>query len=156
MPPTQPFVNLHLHSSYSLLDSTLKVKQAVKQAVKLGMPALAITDHSVMHGAINFYNACKSEGIKPIIGCEINTCKDRFEKSRNAGRMSHLLLLAKDEEGYHNLARLSARAHLEGFYYKPRVDLELLAEYSRGLIATSCCLRGEIPQYLQDDLPAEA
>ena len=156
MPPTQPFVHLHLHSSYSLLDSTLKVKQAVKQAVKLGMPALAITDHSVMHGAINFYNACKSEGIKPIIGCEINTCKDRFEKSRNAGRMSHLLLLAKDEEGYHNLARLSARAHLEGFYYKPRVDLELLAEYSRGLIATSCCLRGEIPQYLQDDLPAEA
>jgi len=156
MPASQPFVHLHLHTSYSLLDSTIKVKQAVKRAAKLGMPALAITDHSVMHGAINFYNACKSEGIKPIIGCEINTCKDRKEKSRNAGRMSHLLLLAKNDAGYHNLARLSARAHLEGFYYKPRVDLELLAEYSEGLIATSCCMRGEIPQYLQDDLPEQA
>lgn len=156
MPPTHPFVHLHLHTSYSLLDSTIKVKQAVKRAEKLEMPALAITDHSVMHGAITFYNACKSAGIKPIIGCEMNTCKDRHEKSRNAGRMSHLLLLAKDVEGYHNLARLSARAHLEGFYYKPRVDLELLAEYSKGLIATSCCMRGEIPQYLSDDLPDEA
>ncbi len=156
MPPTQPFVHLHLHTSYSLLDSTIKIKPLVKQAAKLEMPALAITDHSVMHGAINFYNACQGAGIKPIIGCEINTCKDRHEKSRNAGRMSHLLLLAKDEEGYHNLARLSAQAHLEGFYYKPRVDLELLSMYSKGLIATSCCMRGEIPQYLQDDLQDEA
>ncbi|WFB36002.1 DNA polymerase III subunit alpha [Kiritimatiellota bacterium B12222] len=156
MPPSHPFVHLHLHTSYSLLDSTIKVKEVVKQAAKLEMPALAITDHSVMHGAITFYNACKSAGIKPIIGCEINTCKDMNEKSRNAGRMSHLLLLAKNEEGYHNLARLSARAHLEGFYYKPRVDQALLAQYSEGLIATSCCMRGEIPQYLQDDLPDEA
>ncbi|MDF3129665.1 DNA polymerase III subunit alpha [Kiritimatiellaeota bacterium B1221] len=156
MPPTQPFVHLHLHTSYSLLDSTIKIKPLVKQAAKLEMPALAITDHSVMHGAINFYNACQGAGIKPIIGCEMNTCKDMNEKSRNAGRMSHLLLLAKDEEGYHNLARLSARAHLEGFYYKPRIDMELLSQYSKGLIATSCCMRGEIPQYLQDDLQDEA
>ncbi|MEX2605774.1 MAG: DNA polymerase III subunit alpha [Kiritimatiellia bacterium] len=156
MPPARPFVHLHLHSSYSLLDSTIKVKQAVQRAVKLEMPGLALTDHGVMHGAITFYNACQAAGIKPIIGCEMYTCANRNEKSRSSGTMSHLLLLAKDVEGYHNLARLSAIAHLEGFYYKPRVDMELLAQYSKGLIATSCCERGEIPFYIKDDLHNEA
>ncbi len=156
MPPTHPFVHLHLHTSYSLLDSTIKVKQAVQRAVKLEMPGLALTDHGVMHGAITFYNACQAAGIKPIIGCEMYTCANRNEKSRSSGTMSHLLLLAKDVEGYHNLARLSAIAHLEGFYYKPRVDMELLAKYSKGLIATSCCERGEIPFYILDDLHQEA
>lgn len=145
-----PFVHLHLHSSYSLLDSTIKVKDAVKRAAKLEMPALALTDHGVMSGAINFYNACKAADVKPILGCEMYTCRDRHEKSRSAGPIHHLLLLAKDAEGYHNLARLSAKAHLEGFYYKPRVDNELLAEYSGGLIATSCCERGEIPRHIVD------
>ncbi len=156
MPDSPPFVHLHLHSSYSLLDSSLQVKTAVKRAATLGMPALALTDHGVMHGAINFYNACKGADVKPIIGCEVYTCRDRHEKSRNAGPMHHLLLLAKDETGYHNLARLSARAHLEGFYYKPRVDNELLAEYSEGLICTSCCERGEIPKFILDGQPEEA
>jgi DNA polymerase-3 subunit alpha len=151
-----PFVHLHLHSSYSLQDSTIPVKKAVKRAAKLGMPSLALTDHGVMHGAINFYNACLAADVKPIIGCEMYTCNDRHEKSRNSGPMYHLLLLAKDEEGYHNLARLSAMAHLEGFYYKPRVDNELLAQYSGGLIATSCCERGEIPRHILDGNLADA
>ena len=156
MSTPHPFVHLHTHTSYSLLDSTLKVKQMVKRAAELKMPALAITDHGVMHGAINFYNACRGAGVKPIIGCEVYTCNDRHVKSRNAGPMYHMLLLAKDIEGYHNLARLSARAHLEGFYYKPRVDDELLQQYGKGLIATSCCERGEIPRHILDDLPREA
>ncbi len=154
--PAQPFVHLHLHSDYSLLDSSIPVKKAVKQAAKLGMPALALTDHAVLHGAITFYNACKSEGIKPIVGCEMYVCKDRHEKSRQAGPNHHLLLLAKDIEGYHNLARLSSIAHLEGFYYKPRVDFDLLARHSAGLIATSCCERGEIPSLLLNGIHAQA
>ncbi len=152
MANSKPFVHLHLHSSYSLLDSSIHLKDAVKQAKKLGMPALALTDHAVMHGTINFYNYCKQENINPIIGCEVYTCADRHDKSRKAGGMNHLLLLATGEEGYHNLARLSALAHLEGFYYKPRVDMELLERYSGGLIATSCCERGEIPAAILDGL----
>jgi DNA polymerase-3 subunit alpha len=153
---SQPFVHLHLHSDYSLLDSSLQVKTAVKRAAKLGMPALALTDHAVLHGAINFYKACHAEGIKPIVGCEFYVAKDRLEKSRQAGSNHHLLLLAKDIEGYHNLARLSSIAHLEGFYYKPRVDFDLLQRHSAGLIATSCCERGEIPALLLDGNLREA
>lgn len=156
MSSPQPFVHLHLHSSYSLLDSSIQVKAAVKRAAKLNMPALGLTDHGVMHGTINFYNACKAENINPIVGCEVYTCADRHDKSRKSGGMHHLLLLATNDEGYHNLARLSALAHLEGFYYKPRVDLELLERYAGGLIATSCCERGEIPAALLDGLPDQA
>ena len=152
MAPEKPFVHLHVHSSYSLLDSTIQVKKAVKQAAKLGMPALGLTDHGVMHGTINFFNACRAEKINPIVGCEVYTCADRHDKSRQAASMNHLLLLATDVEGYHNLSRLSALAHLEGFYYKPRVDMELLAKYRGGLIATSCCERGAIPQAITDGL----
>jgi DNA polymerase-3 subunit alpha len=146
MPSSKPFVHLHVHSSYSLQDSTVKVKGGVKRAKKLGMPGLALTDHGVLHGAVNFFNACRDAEIKPIIGCELYTCADRHKKSSRDRTMHHLLLLAKDEQGYHNLARLSSMGMLEGFYYKPRVDLELLEQYSEGLIATSCCERGEIPQ----------
>lgn len=156
MSDNKPFVHLHLHSSYSLLDSSVKVKDAVKRAAKLNMPALGLTDHGVMHGTINFYNACRKEGINPVVGCEVYTCADRHDKSRKSGIMHHLLLLATNVEGYHNLARLSARAHLEGFYYKPRVDLDLLQQYAGGLIATSCCERGEIPQAILDGLPEQA
>ena len=156
MSDAKPFVHLHLHSSYSLLDSSIQVKEVVKRAKELKMPALGLTDHGVMHGTINFYNACKKENINPIIGCEVYTCADRHDKSRKSGSMNHLLLLATGEEGYHNLARLSALAHLEGFYYKPRVDLDLLQRYHGGLIATSCCERGEIPQAILDGLPDQA
>jgi len=156
MSTPKPFVHLHMHSSYSLLDSTIQVKAAVKRAAKLGMPALGLTDHGVMHGTINFHNACKAENVNPIVGCEVYTCADRHDKSRKAGPMNHLLLLATDAEGYHNLARLSALAHLEGFYYKPRVDAELLERYKGGLIATSCCERGEIPAALLDGLTEQA
>lgn len=142
-----------MHSSYSLLDSTIQAKAAVKKAAKLGMPALALTDHGVMHGSINFFNACKEQNVNPIVGCEVYTCADRHDKSRKSGTMHHLLLLATNVEGYHNLARLSALAHLEGFYYKPRVDLELLERYKGGLIATSCCERGEIPAAILDGRP---
>ena len=146
MPSEKPFVHLHVHSSYSLQDSTVKVKDGVKRAKKLGMPGLALTDHGVMHGAVTFFNACQDADITPIIGCEFYTCEDRHKKSSRDRTMHHLLLLAKDEQGYHNLARLSSMGMLEGFYYKPRIDLELIQEYSEGLIATSCCERGQIPQ----------
>lgn len=156
MSASKPFVHLHVHSSYSLLDSTIQAKKAVKHAAKLGMNALGLTDHGVMHGTINFYNACRAENINPIVGCEVYTCANRHDKSRQAASMNHLLLLATSDEGYHNLARLSALAHLEGFYYKPRVDFELLEKYSAGLIATSCCERGAIPQAITDGLPDRA
>ncbi len=151
MAQEKPFVHLHLHSSYSLQDSSIQVKAAVKQASKLGMPAIALTDHAVLHGAITFFKACRAAEINPIVGCEMYVCRDHKDKNRaTAGRNSHLLLLAKDIEGYHNLARLSSIAHLEGFYYKPRIDFDLLSQYSEGLIATSCCERGQIPQMILD------
>ena len=156
MASEKPFVHLHVHSSYSLQDSTVKVKGGVKRAKKLGMPGLALTDHGAMHGAVNFFNACKAAEIKPIIGCEFYTCADRHKKSSRDRTMHHLLLLAKDEQGYHNLARLSSMGMLEGFYYKPRVDMELLEEYSEGLIATSCCERGQIPQAILNGYLDEA
>lgn len=150
MSDAPPFVHLHMHTSYSLLDSSVQVKPAVARAAELGMPALAITDHGVLHGAINFYTACKGKGIKPIIGCEVYVCRDRHEKSRNAGPMNHMLLLAKDFDGYENLARIVSVGHTEGFYYKPRVDVEILDRYHEGLIATSCCERGTIPAAIID------
>ena len=142
------FVHLHVHTQYSLLDGACLLDRLVEKAAACKLPALAITDHGNIFGAIKFYNLCMKNGIKPIIGCEVYlTSGSRFDKDYkpNGDSNHHLILLAKDQQGYSNLIKLVSLAHLEGFYYKPRVDKELLSEYSKGLIASSACLKGEIP-----------
>lgn len=140
------FVHLHTHTEYSLLDGANRIQPLVNKAVSMGMPALAITDHGVMSGAIEFYQACLDAGIKPIIGCEVYVApRKRTDRDpRHDSSAFHLLLLAKNLTGYKNLIRLSTIASLEGFYYKPRVDHEVLQQYSEGLIATSGCLSSEV------------
>ncbi|MBP7088745.1 MAG: PHP domain-containing protein, partial [Candidatus Omnitrophica bacterium] len=142
------FVHLHVHTQYSLLDGACLLERLIKKALDYKMPALAITDHGNIFGAIKFYDLCVKEGIKPIIGCEVYvTAGSRFNREYKTAEDSnyHLILLAKDEEGYSNLIKLVSLANLEGFYYKPRVDSELLSLYHKGLIAQSACLKGEIP-----------
>ena len=142
------FAHLHTHSEYSLLDGACRISELVKQAVEFDMPALALTDHGVMHGIIPFYEACTSAGIKPILGCEVYVAT-RSRTLRNAkldSEQYHLVLLAENETGYRNLLKLVSIGHTEGFYYKPRVDREVLSEYSKGLIAMSACVAGEIPR----------
>ncbi|MDD4351779.1 MAG: DNA polymerase III subunit alpha [Candidatus Gracilibacteria bacterium] len=144
------FVHLHVHSYYSLLDGLGSPAALAKYAKEQGMRALALTDHGVMYGAVEFYEACRKEGIKPIIGCEVYVAPNgRFQKrGKEDTRPHHLLLLAENETGYKNLIQLTTKAHLEGFYYKPRVDYELLQEHAEGLIATTACLAGEVPRQL--------
>ncbi|MCS7185739.1 MAG: DNA polymerase III subunit alpha [Armatimonadetes bacterium] len=149
------FVHLHVHSEYSLLDGAGRVKNLVKRACELEMPAIALTDHGVMYGIVEFYEACTEAGIKPILGAEIYyTTKSRFDRgSRQHAEAHHLLLLCENEVGYHNLIKIVSKAHLEGFYYKPRADKELLAEYHEGLIASSACLASPICRaILRDDI----
>lgn len=149
------FVHLHNHSEFSLLDGACKVTDLVKRTVELGMPAVALTDHGALHGAVDFYSLCKANGVQPIIGCEVYICRDRFDKSggqrkRNGDEYAnHLLLLAKDEVGYKNLVKLSSIGYTEGFYYKPRIDAEVLARHCNGLIATSGCMSSDVPTLLQ-------
>jgi DNA polymerase-3 subunit alpha len=143
------FTHLHVHTEYSLLDGMCRIPQLVLRARELGMDSLAITDHGAMYGVIEFYQAAREAGIKPIIGCEIYIAHgNRF--SRNAGDKNnyHLILLAKNQTGYQNLIQLTTKAHLEGFYYRPRVDKELLEQYHEGLVALSACLAGEIPRLI--------
>ena len=144
------FVHLHNHSEYSLLDGACKISSLVKKADELSQKAIAITDHGVMNGAVDFYKAAKKSEIKPIIGCEIYTApRTRFDKVKELdAEYGHLILLAKDNEGYKNLIELVSRAWIEGFYIKPRADIELLEQYSKGLIALSACLAGDIPSLL--------
>jgi len=140
------FVHLHNHTAFSLLDGAIRVDSLIKKTKKYDMPAAAITDHGVLYGIIDFYRKAKKEGIKPIIGAEVYLSPgSRFKKNR---KRYHLVLLAQNNEGYHNLIQLVSKAWLEGFYYKPRVDKELLAEYSKGLICLSACIQGEVPQLL--------
>ncbi|MGO8931655.1 MAG: DNA polymerase III subunit alpha [Limisphaerales bacterium] len=147
------FVHLHLHTEYSLLDGACRLDRLMDKAHELKFPALAITDHGVLYGAIDFYEAAGQRGIKPIIGCEVYVAPgSRFEKKTSSGGRDvyqHLVLLAKDEAGYKNLIMLSTAAHLEGYYYKPRIDKELLAAHKEGLIALSGCLASEIPEWIQ-------
>ncbi|MBI3191358.1 MAG: DNA polymerase III subunit alpha, partial [Pedosphaera parvula] len=149
------FVHLHLHTEYSLLDGACRLDRLMDKAHELKMPALAITDHGVMFGAIDFYQAAREKGIKPIIGCEVYVAPgSRLEKKAGTGMRDvyhHLLLLARDETGYKNLVKLTTAAHLEGYYYKPRIDKELLAEHRAGLIALSGCLASEIPDLINKD-----
>ncbi|MEK7189183.1 MAG: DNA polymerase III subunit alpha [Patescibacteria group bacterium] len=143
-----PFVHLHCHSHYSLLDGLPKIDDMIARAKELGSPALALTDHGVLYGAIEFYEKARKAGIKPIIGME-GYLAPRSMRDRTAGEKPfHQILYAKNLTGYKNLLKLSSRAHLEGFYYKPRFDKELLAQYAEGLIATTSCLQGEIPQMI--------
>jgi DNA polymerase-3 subunit alpha len=140
------FVHLHVHSEYSLLDGLSRIDDMVERAKALGMPALALTDHGSMHGVIPFYKKAKEVGIKPIIGCEVYVApRTRFDREGKQDQPNHLLLLAKDLTGYRNLIKLVTAGHLEGFYYKPRVDHDLLKAHSEGLIALSACLKGEVP-----------
>jgi DNA polymerase-3 subunit alpha len=143
------FTHLHVHSEYSLLDAMCRVPQLVARAKELGMNALALTDHGVMHGAIQFYRAAKEAGIKPIIGCEAYIAAgSRFSQTANDKKSYHLVLLAKNHTGYHNLIQLITKANLEGFYYKPRMDREILEQHHEGLIALTACLAGEIPRLI--------
>ena len=154
----KPFVHLHSHTEYSLQDGISRLPQMVARAKELNMPALAITDHGNMCGAIYFYKEAKSAGIKPIIGCEVYvTTGSRFDKDASRQeRLKHLILLAETMEGYQNLTKIVSRGFTEGFYRKPRVDHALLKEHSKGIIALSACIQGEIPQCVLQDNPEGA
>ena len=153
------FTHLHLHTEYSLLDGSGKIKEMVARAKELGMTSLAITDHGVMYGAINFYKACRDAGIRPIIGCEVYVAPgSRFEREGtvNDKRYYHLVLLAENDTGYHNLMKIVSRGFTEGYYYRPRVDYEVLSEFHEGIIALSACLAGEVATALRMHLYDEA
>lgn len=145
------FTHLHVHTEYSLLDGSCKIKEIVSRAKELGMDSLAITDHGVMYGVIDFYKAAKEIGIKPIIGCEIYVSPgSRFDKStgQSEDKYYHLVLLAENDTGYSNLMKIVSKGFIDGFYYKPRVDYEVLEQYHEGIIALSACLAGEVQRYL--------
>jgi len=147
------FVHLHVHTEYSLLDGANRIKDLVKKVKECGMKAVAITDHGVMYGAIEFYKECIKNDIKPIIGCEVYVApRTRFDKEPGIDdKLGHMILLAKDNQGYQNLIKIVSKSFLEGYYYKPRVDLDLLKEYSEGLICTSACLAGFISRAIVDE-----
>ena len=156
------FTHLHVHTEYSLLDGSSKIKELVHRAKELGMDSLAITDHGVMYGAIEFYKAALAEGLNPILGCEVYVAPgSRFDREAAKGaeddsRYHHLVLLAENDEGYRNLVKIVSKGFTEGFYYKPRVDYEVLRTYSKGVIALSACLAGVVPYFLRRGLYEEA
>ena len=143
------FTHLHVHSHYSLLDGLAKIDDLIDRAKELGMDSLALTDHGVMYGAVEFFMKAKKAGIKPIIGCEMYLAPNGLKNKNNTQidkTRYHLTLLVKNETGYKNLMKLVSIAHLEGFYYKPRIDKKVLKKYSQGLIGMSACIQGEVPQ----------
>ena len=143
------FVHLHLHTDYSLLDGACEIGELTAEAARRGMPAVAVTDHGNLFAAANFYHQATTHGVKPIIGCEMYVAPDNHKnRGTDAERSNHLVLLCENEEGYRNLIKLVSTGYLDGFYYKPRVDHELLAKHSKGLIALSACLRGEVADAL--------
>ena len=153
------FTHLHVHTEYSLLDGSNKIKEYVKRVKELGMDSAAITDHGVMYGVIDFYRACKEEGINPILGCEVYVAPNsRFDREITGGedRYYHLVLLAENNKGYENLMKIVSRGHTEGYYYRPRVDMEVLREFHEGIIALSACLAGEVPRNIIKGLTEEA
>lgn len=147
------FVNLHVHTEYSLLDGACRISKLFDRVRELGQSAVAITDHGVMYGCVDFYKAAQKAGIKPIIGCEVYVApRTRYDKKFEYDRdPHHLVLLCKDEEGYRNLSYMVSQGFLDGFYSRPRVDMELLRSHSRGLIALSACLSGAIPKRLMEN-----
>ncbi|HOU07853.1 MAG TPA: DNA polymerase III subunit alpha [Caldisericia bacterium] len=142
------FVHLHNHSEFSLLDGAIKVYEMAARAAKLGMPAIALTDHGTMYGAIDFYKACTKQKIKPIMGCEFYVAPQNMESKETRSGMYHLVLLAENNKGYENIMRLVTEANIRGFYYKPRVDYDTLAKYSEGVLALTACISGEVPEKL--------
>ena len=151
------FAHLHLHSHFSLLDGANKIDAVVRRAAELGMPAIALTDHGNLFGAVQFHDAGYKHGVKPIIGCEVYVARDgRKVKQGRSAQSNHLVLLAKNEKGYQNLVRLVSLGYLEGFYYRPRIDCELLEQYSDGLIALSACLQGSVASNLMQERYKEA
>ena len=144
------FTHLHVHTEYSLLDGAARIKDLVAQAKKLEMNALAITDHGVMFGVVDFWRECKKQGIKPILGCEVYTARrSRFDKEADKDKKrGHLILLAKNNQGYKNLTKIVSRGFTEGFFYKPRIDKAILREYCEGIICLSACLAGDVQQYM--------
>src|SRR6266542_6528593 len=139
--PEAPFVHLHVHSEYSILDGACRIPELVARAAELEMPAVGLTDHGSMAGAVELYRETEKTGVKPLIGCEVYACVDRARQEKG---YAHLTLLAETNEGYANLIKLSSLGYLEGYYYKPRVDWELLERHSRGLVALSGCLSGRV------------
>ena len=153
------FAHLHVHTEYSLLDGSNKIKECVARVKELGMNSVAITDHGCMFGVIDFYRAARAQGIKPILGCEVYVAPgSRFDKEAVGSgddRYYHLVLLAENDEGYHNLMKIVSRGYTEGYYYKPRVDLELLREFHEGIIALSACLAGEVQKNITRGMYSE-
>ncbi|MCH7960155.1 MAG: PHP domain-containing protein, partial [Candidatus Hydrogenedentes bacterium] len=146
------FAHLHCHTEYSVLDGACKTHELLEKCKSFGMTSCAITDHGVLFGAVEFYLAAKKANIKPIIGCELYVAKDGHQsRSGRSGNYNHFLMLCENLEGYRNLCKLSSLGFQKGFYYRPRVDDELLARYKNGLITTSSCLAGQIPQAILDD-----
>lgn len=150
------FTHLHLHTEFSLLDGACKIQSLVQKLKEIGQHACAVTDHGAMYGAVDFYNACKKEGIKPIIGTECYICEDRTNKTQADREYNHLILLCKNEKGYQNLCKLVSAGFTEGYYYKPRIDYKLLAQHTEGLICLSACIFGKLPQLLLKNQVEEA
>ena len=150
------FVHLHCHTDYSLLDGACDIDQLMKLVVEQKMPAVAMTDHGNLFGAVKFYNAAKAAGVHPVIGCEMYVSGQGHKTRSDTDRYHHLVLLCENQEGYRNLIKLVSTAYLDGFYYKPRVDLDLLSRHSKGLICLSACLRGDIPETILSDKYDEA
>src|SRR5271157_5917898 len=138
------FVHLHCHTDYSLLDGACEIDQLMQIVVEQKMPAVGMTDHGNLFGAVQFYNSAKANGIHPVLGCEVYVSGQGHKTRSDTDRYNHLVLLCENQEGYRNLIDLVSTAYLEGFYYKPRIDKELLAAHSKGLIALSACLRGDL------------
>ncbi len=151
-----PFVHLHCHTDYSLLDGACEISQLMDLAVEQKMPAVAMTDHGNMFGAVEFYNNAKTRGIHPVIGCEVYVSQQDHKTKNDSNRYNHLVLLCENQEGYRNLIQLVSTGYLDGFYYKPRIDKDLLARHSKGLIALSACLRGDVNETLLADRYEEA
>src|SRR3989339_889643 len=146
----QKFTHLHIHSHYSLLDGLPKIDQLLDRVKELGMDSIALTDHGVMYGAIEFYKKAKAKGIKPIVGCEVYTAFEKLTDKRPNidSKRNHLVVLAKNEQRYKKFVKNLKKNHLDGFYYKPRIDEELLEKHSEGLIGLSACIQGKIPRSL--------
>ena len=150
------FTHLHLHTEYSLLDGACRIPKLVQRVKALGMDSCAITDHGVMYGCIDFYQAMRAEGVKPVIGCEVYVCRDRTDKSTAQREYSHLILLCENNKGYENLMHLVSEGFLTGYYYKPRIDYDLIRRHSEGLICMSACLSGDLPKLLLEERHEEA
>ena len=150
------FVHLHCHTDYSLLDGACDIDQLMKITVEQKMPAVAMTDHGNLFGAVKFYNAARAAGVHPVIGCEVYVSQQGHKTRSDTDRYNHLVLLCENQEGYRNLIRLVSTGYLDGFYYKPRIDLDLLAQHSKGLIGMSACLRGHIAETILADKYDEA